>query len=298
MLRDHELFREPVPVYLSQSESVNVPDAWKHAIKDDKISVLPLMSDRAKKYRDGWCTYTYEHVQAPALEVICGGINAKTPKASAIWRQGHLLHFGFEQSPSEFNDNGRALLLNSVCYIAKFTEDRPIIRPPTNIRPWDRYAVDRLIGNTDRDLDVYLDWFFGGETRELIRGMSREELAKWYLANRGFLRADERGKFMIDKDVTQFGIAADSPDFVPALFALLGTDSVDSGIGRQLLARYVADGPAPNASAREWESWWNENRDYLFFSDTSGFRWFVDPLAKKRKIPTDRLRGPLRATMK
>lgn len=298
MLRDHELFRVPVPVDLSRSESVNVPDAWKHAIKDDKISVLPLVSDREKKYRDGWCTYTYEHVQAPALEIICGGINAKTPQASAIWRQGHLLHFGFEQSPSEFNDNGRALLVNSVCYIAKFTEDRPIVRPPTHIRPLDRFVVDRLIGNTERDLDTYLDWYFHDKTHELVRGKSREELAKWCLGNRGFVRADERGKFVIDEDARRVGVANDSPEFIPTLIARLGEDSGENGLAQQLLARYVAEGPTTDSSARVWESWWNENQPYLFFSDTGSFRWFVDPLAKSRQIPTKELRGPLRATLK
>ena len=50
--------------------------------------------------------------------MICGGVNSKTPLAGAVWRQGHLLHFGFEQSPAEMNRRGRALLVNAICYIS------------------------------------------------------------------------------------------------------------------------------------------------------------------------------------
>ena len=62
--------------------------------------------------------------------VICGGVNGKTPRAGAVWRQGHLLHFGFDLAPSGMNDTGRAMLVNAVAYVARFTQDRPIARTP------------------------------------------------------------------------------------------------------------------------------------------------------------------------
>lgn len=46
------------------------------------IDVLPLVSDTKRQYSPGWCAYTYEDAQAPELEVICGGINHKTPQAA------------------------------------------------------------------------------------------------------------------------------------------------------------------------------------------------------------------------
>ena len=103
----------------------------KGAIRALSVDVLPLARDAARPRRPGWCTYTYEHEQAPELEILCGGVNSKTPRAGAVWRQGHLLHFGFDLAPSELTDAGRALLVNSIAYVARFTEDRPIVRTPS-----------------------------------------------------------------------------------------------------------------------------------------------------------------------
>jgi len=62
--------------------------------------------------------------------VFCGG-EKKAATAAAVWRQGNLLHFGFEQSPDELNAIGRRLLLNSIAYISRFTEDKPIAITPS-----------------------------------------------------------------------------------------------------------------------------------------------------------------------
>ena len=43
---------------------------------------------------------------APEIEVFCGGINSKTATAAALWRQGNLLHYGFDLSPDEMNESG------------------------------------------------------------------------------------------------------------------------------------------------------------------------------------------------
>jgi hypothetical protein len=62
-----------------------------------------------------------------------------------------------------------------------------------------------------------------------------------------------------------------------------------------LLVRYAPDGPGANASADAWEKWWQDNSPYLFYSELGCYRWYIDPLAKKRGIPTKDLRGPARA---
>ena len=45
---------------------------------------------------------------------MCGGVNGKTATAAAVWRQGHLLHFGFDLSPEEMNEADHHLLLHCV----------------------------------------------------------------------------------------------------------------------------------------------------------------------------------------
>ena len=44
-----------------------------------------------------------------------------------------------------------------------------------------------------------------------------------------------------------------------------------------------------------WETWWHENAPYLFYSELAGYLWYVDPLAKKRGVPSKDFRGPQRA---
>ena len=56
------------------------------------------------------------------------------------------------------------------------------------------------------------------------------------------------------------------------------------------------DAPGPAATAKQWSAWWKDNGAYLFFTETGGYRWYLDPLAKKRKVPTAKLRGEKRAS--
>jgi hypothetical protein len=280
-------------VDFSNRKQIDVPDAWKSYLEGPRIDILPLVDD-SRRYPDGWCTYTYEHTQAPELEIICGGTNAKTPQASAIWRQGNLLHFGFEQSPADLNRNGQAMLVNSICYVTRFRDSRPIIRRSPLARILDRDAVDRLIKNNDRELEPYLDWFFSEKLRDELVGKTRDELREWFHTYRDYLTTDKRGKFLIDEGAMKLGAPTDSLQFLRAAIARLDTRGGEEALARELLNRYAPSGPGTNSQSNEWRQWFAENQDYLFFSDSGGFRWYIDPLAKQRKVPTHSLRGAAR----
>ena len=60
------------------------------------------------------------------------------------------------------------------------------------------------------------------------------------------------------------------------------------------LRRYVPSGPG-QSGADEWASWWKASQPYLFASDAGDYCWYIDPLAKKRGVPSTELRGPKRA---
>jgi hypothetical protein len=126
--------------------------------------------------------------------------------------------------------------------------------------------------------------------------MSREDLAEWYRAKRGFLHADERGKFVVDEEAEKFGVIPDSDTFIPTAIDAWSESGDPNCLGRRLLLRYIVGGPGEDGTVDEWRRWWVENRAYVFFSDTGGFAWRIDPLAKKRDVPTQRLRGSARAS--
>jgi hypothetical protein len=301
VLRDHEIFHGPISIDKSLATAVPVPGDWKEYLDEGTIDILPLVADAKGRHDSGWCTYVYEHAQAPELEVCCGGINSKNPKAGAIWRQGNLLHFGFEQSPAEMNETGQSLLVNAIAYISRFTEDRPIIQTPSAFAPegnriFDRDVIGRLVQNKSRDLKDYLKWIASDDLYKVLKGKSRDELGEWFRENRPWIGLGEKGGLMLDEEARDFGTSPVEPAFFDKALRALGETGDRGDLARKLLGRYAPDGPGEKAARREWTAWHAENRAYLFFTDTGGYRWYVDPLAKARKIPTEKLRGSDRAS--
>jgi len=276
-----------------------VPDGWESEISRRTVDALPLVREAKGPHSPGWCTYTYEHAQAPELEVLCGGINHKTPKAGAVWRQGNLLHFGFEPAPDAMNDAGRALLVNCIAYISRFTEDRVIVHTPCvfvqGVSLFDRDAIGRRLQKDNSDLKA-LEYYLDNETYGAHRGKSRAEMREWFKRWRGYLHADKQGKLHVDAEAQAFGVSPAVPEFLDKAIAGL-RDTNRAANARVLLARYVPDGPGADGTAERWQSWREQNNAYLFFSDMGGYRWYVDPLAKQRGIPSAKLRGSARASL-
>jgi hypothetical protein len=267
-------------------------------VKTSKIDVLPLVPEGSGDFANGWCTYVHEFPEAPELEVISGGVNHKSAKAGAIWRQGNLLHFAFSPAPSQMNDSGKALLINSICYIARFTEDRPIVHTPSvfvqGTRIVDRGVVTRVVENPKRDLDS-LKYFLSEKTWKPFAGKDRAAVAEWNKQMGQFLHAEADGKLAVDAEALEFGQPANDLAFFARASAALN-DPRQGKLARTLLTRYVPDGRGAEATPERWRSWFEENKAYLFFSDAGGYRWYVDPLAKKRGVPSASLRGTDRAT--
>jgi len=209
------------------------------------------------------------------------------------------LHFAFDIAPAEMNDTVKALLLNSIAYIARFTEERPIARTPSafgekNNAPKSKRWIQFLFASRspeDKDLDFYLS----SATKAAVKRMERSSFEEWYLDNSPFLTCNQDGRLVVDANAKALGIVFEKPDFFAKAIAKL-PDLASATKARELLQRYAPDGPAAG-SAEEWTAWWETNRPYLFYSEGGGYRWYIDPLAKRRGIPSDKLRGPARATL-
>ncbi|MCA9638936.1 MAG: hypothetical protein KC420_23070, partial [Myxococcales bacterium] len=113
----------------------------------------------------------------------------------------------------------------------------------------------------------------------------RGEFRTWFENVRGSLHPDGDSKLVIDRDVLALGVPNDSMKLLEKAVA---------GDGESLLRRY---GPKElRAVAKEARArWLEENRDYLFFSDWGGYRWYLDPVAQRLRRPTSELRGAARA---
>lgn len=294
------MFQGPCRIDTTRLVRRPTPSAWKQEFKESEVSVLSLVTDTSRQYQSGWITYRDTIIDSPEVEIICGGLSERAPDGAALWRQGHLLHFAFDIAPADMNATGRALLLNSIAYIARFTEDRPIARTPSgwaekDDAPKNKRWIEGLFQTRipqERDLDFYLS----PDTKAVVKGMDRSSYRKWFSENATYLTCDANGKLMVDANAKALGIRFDTPDFFPKTMARLN-DAADAAKARALLQRYAPEGPA-DGSAEAWTGWWQANRSYLFYSERGGYRWYTDPLARKRGIPSDQLRGPARATSK
>ena len=259
--------------------------------------MLPLVRDSEKQWRAGWCTYPDGFDENPDIEIFCGGENEKTTRAAACWRQGNLLHFGFEQSPAEMNEAGQRLLLNSIAYISRFTEDRPIAVTPSVFGgqvALPRADLDRRVGEKGDVGDAA--WLLSDKMMERLKGLSRDEASRWYTEHRAFLHPGADFKLEVDEDARTLAAPIDRVEFFDKTIAALSGGGENSQRAAKLLARYAPTEVEKQESASVWTAWLKENRRFLFFSDQGDYRWYVDSLAKKRGIPTAELRGPKRAS--
>ncbi len=238
------------------------------------------MTDSATEHEKrvpGWCVYESTLEGTPEIEVMCGGLNDKGPNMAGIFRQGNLLHFGFHPDPTNSTELHRGLLLNSIAYIARFTEDRPIGRIPSiwadDVEPASR---------------SYLSQY---KHESIPKG--KEEREAWMKENRGKLSPNDDNELVPDENLQTLGVDYESDKFFEVAIAALSTDLKAEAV--KALARYAPDGPGEKGTVAEWEAYWEENGPYLFFSEKAGYLWLLDPLAKSRQIPTGKLRGSARA---
>jgi hypothetical protein len=293
VLRDGPWTHQPARVDRA-TISLPTPEAFQKSVKTSTIQVIPLVKNVGSDHFPGWCTYS-EALDSPETEVLCGGINHKTPTAAAIWRQGHLLHFGFDLSPDEMTEPAQALLINSIAYIARFTEDRPITHAPG--RALLHVGADRVAAKKVFERD-YVEWYFSPSVRKLAKADDWPAFQTWYKQHRDYLRADkdQAGSLVLDEEARSLKVCPDRPEFFGAMISALREGGAKADAAAKLLHRYAPGGPK-ESKAEAWQSWWAENMPYAFFSESGWYQWYIDPLAKKRGVSAADLRGPMRATI-
>jgi hypothetical protein len=252
------------------------------------------MIENAKgEHHPGWCVYS-DAFDSPEVEVLCGGVNHKAASAAAVWRQGCLLHFGFDLAPDGMNERGRLFLVNCIAYAARFPEDRSIVHAPE--RALHRVGADRITAKAEPD-KFYMEWYFTPAVRKLGKADDWPAFKSWYKENRDYLRSErkEHGSLVLDEDAKAFGMPTNKPEFLRTAVAALRESGKRAELAAKLLHRYAPYGPE-GAEAHVWQQWLDMNEKYLFFSEAGWYRWYVDPLAKKRGVPTADLRGEKRAS--
>lgn len=271
---------------------------WKKDLHTERALMLPLVTNvDAQHYPPGWVSYAYTLADSPEVEVLSGGCNEKTIDGAAIWREGNLMHFGFQPSPAEMNETGKSLLVDAITYIARFTEDRPIVHVKSPFAAGGatlaRESLAHLLKIEDYALDDLLE-HFDPQTIAALKGKSREACQRWFEEVRRFVRPNAEGRLAIDADLRALDLTFDAPDFFERAVSE-PADPERAAKACAALTRCAPEGPGATATLADWRAWHDANKPFLFYSEYGGYRWYIDPLAKKRGVPSTAMRGVSRA---
>ena len=97
-------------------------------------------------------------------------------------------------------------------------------------------------------------------------------LVKYYRDNFEFIYRDKI--FLIDNELKSLGLKSNrETETLERLISLL-EDEKHADTARLLLVRYTSES---FQTTEQWRSWFQDNKDRIFFSDIGGFKFFVVP---------------------
>jgi hypothetical protein len=163
---------------------------------------------------------------------------------------------------------GRKLFLNCICYIHKFEGKPPLIRRTSSHR-WNAIRLAALI-NLIKD-ESFFSSTFPPELKEKYKG-NPDGLVQYYKDN--FESIYWNRVFLVDNELKSLGIKSNRKiETLEELISLL-EDEKKADTARLLLARYTTES---FQNAEQWRSWFESNKDRIFFSDVGGYKFFVIP---------------------
>lgn len=221
---------------------------------------------------------------SPDCERIAGGVNSKGPMAVAIGRQANLLQWGFYGAPDRMTVPAKRAFLNAIVWMKRFAGQRPLVEKAGHARTWFVQYIDMLARLSDaeraktdeRSLAGYLTKRFPAE---LVKdGIDVDRLRQWYATHEEFFGpgADRRSS-AVDDDLVAIGVSNRKPELLDWLLQALAANPDDARALR-LARRYLGEHGKDAATVRAFV---DENREFLFFSDTAGYRWLVDENARR-----------------
>ena len=184
-------------------------------------------------------------------------------------------------------ESGKRVFLNTICYMKQFDGHKPLVERVQSSREWVLLHIE-YVRKYD-DVAEKRDWLRGlfPETVLDRLGLDADALEAYYRKNLDYLFPKKRG-FDIDPDLTALGIPARDAAFLNRLVELFAADPKDA-LALRLFERYIGRDRVPTPEGLK--GWVEENKEYLFFSDIGGFRWFVDEYGRADAAITQEASG-------
>lgn len=278
---EHEIFSKPFKVE-PQFENYKTPSNYydRHLGTDKLLDQMKvwLVQNTGKRY-GSVVARSYGFTDSPDAEALVLGFNTgKEYGAVGIGRHGNFLQWGYWAPPSQMTEAGKKLFLNCICYIHKFDGKTPLIRRASSHR-WNAIRLAALI-NRIKD-DRFFSSTFPPELKKKYEG-DPNGLVKYYRDDFEFIYREN--VFLIDNELKSLDLKSNRKmETLEQLISLL-KDEKHADTARSLLARYTNES---FQNAEQWQSWFQDNKDRIFFSDVGGFKFFVVPKGYlKNKVHT------------
>jgi hypothetical protein len=267
---DHEVYSKPFKVE-PRFELIKTPSNYRRYPDGDKLpdTMKVWQVQNTGNRLNGVVARSYGFTDSPDAEIIVLGVNVgKEYGAVGVGRQGNFLQWGYSAPPSQMTEAGRKLFLNCICYIHKFDGKPPLIRRASSDR-WNAIMLAALI-NSIKD-ERFFSGTFSPELREKYEG-DPNGLVKYYRDNFELIYRDR--VFLVDNELKSLGIKSNRQiGTLEKLISLL-KDEKHAETARLLLARYTTES---FQNAEQWQSWFEDNKNRIFFSDVGGYKFFVIP---------------------
>jgi hypothetical protein len=267
---NHEVYSkpfkvEPIFTFIETPDNYRrFPDGGK---LPDKMKVW-LVQDTDRSY-GSIVARSYGFTDSPDAEIIALGVNSgKEYGAIGIGRHGNILQWGYWAPPSKMTKAGKLLFINCICYIHKFDGKAPLIRRSSSHRI-NAIRLGTLINKIEDE--EFFSGTFSPDLKKKYDG-NPDGLVKYYRDDFELIYRDRQ--FKIDNELKSLGLNSNcSIDTLERLIALL-KDEAQADLARKLLSRYTNQS---FQSQKQWQSWFEENKDRIYFSDVGGFKFLVIP---------------------
>lgn len=281
MRLEHPIFQGPLEVEI-ELEEVDTPEGYRKYPGGDelgaKIATWKVHEGQFPDIDVGLVSDPYGFEDSPDAEWISSGVNSKGPSSMALGRQGNLFLWGFYGDPTRLTESGKRVFLNTIVYMKQFDGYTRLVDKVERSREWAHSFASFVSHYTDESGNVpsWVQKRFPPAVWERF-GPDVDALTAYYRENVEYLRAVGDG-FEVDADLVALEVSNRQLAFFDAVLARLEADPHDD-LALRLAGRYV--GKEHGTSADALKAWVGANREFLFFSDLGGFRWFVDHRARQ-----------------
>jgi hypothetical protein len=270
---EHEVFSKPFKVEPNFEQWDTPSNYHRRNLSEDKLPdkmKVWRVQNTGKRYGSVVSRF-YGFTDSPDTEILVKGFNTgKEYGAIGVGRHGNFLQWGYSASPSKMTEAGKKFFLNCICYIHKFDDKAPLIRRNSSHR-LNALRLAAVITRISGDKKEFFMRLFPDELWEKY-GINPDGLVQYYRENLEFVYRDK--KFLIDSELKTLGFNSNRDIATLQRLISLLKDEKNAETARLLLSRYTNES---FQTTEQWQSWFESNKDRIFFSDMGGYKFLVVP---------------------